>query len=633
MKVGCKLQPTFIIFKIKKAILMSGPSYLNKITHLLSNSSIVQVIIVSVITFLVYANALNNDFVWDDEFYIYSYPFLKNFSFLSAFLSQDFLYGYYRPLPLISFSIDYWLGDANPGIFHLTNVIIHVTNTVLIVVLARLMSIRRSLSILVCIFYGLHPVLVEPVTWISGRFDLSVTLFMILALMADQIKSFQLRTIMVCILFFLGALCKEMAITFPIILVLWHLTLSQKSTDISIRGFFEYSKNSGNLWIYLSIIITGIFYLLIRHIALSSLHNTNTANLHFDSPLNHLLLIAKAIGLYFSIIIWPFTQLSPLHEEKFPIQTDDYTAWLALVVVSFIIILWLLKIKKYPCLFWLGLAFLVSLFPVIHFFNLSTGNNIIHERFLTFPLVLFSLLLFRSIEEIIRKIDFYKKNNVEVPLKKIIITVPIILISFWFILCAINIRITIPLWETSFRLWSWALQKQPDSDYAKVSLMGIYAYHDLEKAKSLFDSIQKKGIIAWKTLALVITKEHKYQEAFDIYEQIVDKVPRDNSMTTKALHAGIYNNMGMCKIKLNQYEEGRQYLFKALDIYPLSPEPYANMAESYIQEYKFSEAQKFIDKAKQFSSPRLELVLNTLDNLMVQKKQEYAKNKYDALVN
>ena len=146
-----------------------------------------KLVILIFLQLLAYYAVINNDFVWDDETYVYQYPYIREFSWSGAFFQHFLNFNYYRPLPLLTFALDYGLSGGQPWLFHLTNLLFHIVNTVLVVFLTQRVVIQnnptttRNLALLTGLFYGLHPVLVEPVAWISGRFDLMVTLFLMLA--------------------------------------------------------------------------------------------------------------------------------------------------------------------------------------------------------------------------------------------------------------------------------------------------------------------------------------------------------------------------------------------------------------------------------------------------------------------
>jgi tetratricopeptide (TPR) repeat protein len=163
---------------------------------------------VAVLTFAVYLPALQDGFVWDDVQYITRNSFIRSINgnlFKTAFLT--FQADNWHPLTWISHALDYAVWGLNPLGHHLTNIILHAINTFLVVLLVvRLMEqasgrrVSRSAphsSLLTPdnshyalvaagitgALFGLHPLHVESVAWISERKDLLCALFFLLSVM------------------------------------------------------------------------------------------------------------------------------------------------------------------------------------------------------------------------------------------------------------------------------------------------------------------------------------------------------------------------------------------------------------------------------------------------------------------
>ena len=195
---------------------------------------------VSIITFLVYLSALQNEFVeWDDSRFIYENLNIRSLN--ATFFKWAFLdlsapgSDYWRPLSYLSHALDYATWELNPLGHHLTNNILHAINTFLVVLLVvRLMeavgavipacpesirgsgeapprpkkgrsaesplqkvagmtnqfsSSRDTKSVLIVaattgLLFGLHPIHVESVAWVSERKDLLCALFFLLSILA-----------------------------------------------------------------------------------------------------------------------------------------------------------------------------------------------------------------------------------------------------------------------------------------------------------------------------------------------------------------------------------------------------------------------------------------------------------------
>jgi hypothetical protein len=135
---------------------------------------------------LVYVPALFCDFInWDDPLYIINNPGIRilDGQFVREAFTTSYL-GWWMPLTWISFAIDYHFWELNPLGYHLTNVLLHTANTGLVVLVADELlrhvkkEIRNSggylypcMLVFTGLLWGLHPLRVESVAWVTERKD------------------------------------------------------------------------------------------------------------------------------------------------------------------------------------------------------------------------------------------------------------------------------------------------------------------------------------------------------------------------------------------------------------------------------------------------------------------------------
>lgn len=77
-------------------------------------------------------NALSAGFVWDDRTLIIENVVIKHWDNLSTLFGQSFLGLYYRPVTMLSFALEYVVWGLKPWGFHLTNVLLHTANSLLV---------------------------------------------------------------------------------------------------------------------------------------------------------------------------------------------------------------------------------------------------------------------------------------------------------------------------------------------------------------------------------------------------------------------------------------------------------------------------------------------------------------------
>ena len=95
---------------------------------------------------------------------------------------SDFQAGLYQPFTMLSLAIDYQLGGGKPFAFHLTNVLLHLLNTILVFVVVRRLMNEPRIALIAAALFGVHTLHVESVAWITERKDVLYALFYLLAL-------------------------------------------------------------------------------------------------------------------------------------------------------------------------------------------------------------------------------------------------------------------------------------------------------------------------------------------------------------------------------------------------------------------------------------------------------------------
>ena len=234
---------------------------------------------------IIFSNSLFNKFVWVDHTQIVQEEHIIHgiSGFIDTFFSvMPGFYGsvkggYYRPIINLSHSIDYWIWGPNPFGFHLTNVLAHtLTGVILYLVLLRIIAIE-PVAFLASLFFLAHPIHTEAVSWISGRGDMVFALFYLLSFLfylkagsnGNNISNPPLPPFskggnyLYSGAFFLLALqSKEMALTLPLIIILYDVCFRLRDKTFSLsRNFKVYVYYFGLLagyMIFRIIILGGI---------------------------------------------------------------------------------------------------------------------------------------------------------------------------------------------------------------------------------------------------------------------------------------------------------------------------------------------------------------------------------------
>ncbi|MDZ4858912.1 MAG: tetratricopeptide repeat protein [Candidatus Hydrogenedentes bacterium] len=182
--------------------------------------------VVAALTFLVYAQTVQFDFVtYDDGVYVTESSRVKGGisteGIRYAFTTGET--GTWQPLTLISHMIDCTVFGMRPGGHHLTNVLLHAANTFLLGFVLLRMTGCAGASVFVAAVFGLHPAHVESVAWISERKDVLSTFFFMATLLAYArwAETLHMRWLGITSLCMAaGLLAKPMLVTLPFVLLL-----------------------------------------------------------------------------------------------------------------------------------------------------------------------------------------------------------------------------------------------------------------------------------------------------------------------------------------------------------------------------------------------------------------------------
>lgn len=137
-------------------------------------------------TALVYLGTLSFPFVdWDDPGYISENPGAGVLSLTRIIIeSGRYVMGNWHPVTMLSYATDLSVFGMDPGGMHLTNLLLHTFNAVLVALFLRSVSGDPLVAVVGMVLWAVHPLRVESVAWISGRKDLLMTLFGMVMLLA-----------------------------------------------------------------------------------------------------------------------------------------------------------------------------------------------------------------------------------------------------------------------------------------------------------------------------------------------------------------------------------------------------------------------------------------------------------------
>lgn len=408
-------------------------------------------------TLLLYAPALFFQFIYyDDNAYVFENAHvLSGLSpeFFKWFLTAN-VTGNWHPVTMFSHALDCQLFGMWAGGHHLTSILFHATNAVLIFILFLKMTHSPFKSFLVAAIFAWHPVKVESVAWVAERKDVLSTFFILLSLLSytSYIKTQGIDTkdssrkyYFLCSLFFvLSLMSKPMYVTLPIILLLFDFWPIQRMSRGVVALIFEK--------------IPFFFFAFIFSLIAMRFQAESGAIQHFtDFPI--FIRIANILRSYWDYLVlffWP-AKLSVFYPYV-PNAPIGLSAMLGLIVIILTGILFK-KRNGLPAL-WVGWClFGICLLPVIGIVKL--GAHWIACRYLYWPAVGLSITLVWGGEMIANKMNVSKK-------------IIALLVSLLLAAYAGTSSVYLEKWQNSYALFSHAEKTISHNWVAHINLRAAY---------------------------------------------------------------------------------------------------------------------------------------------------------------
>ncbi len=175
---------------------------------------------------LIYSNSFHNGILnFDDIEYFTLYPeVLKlNWSNLMLYFSKHYVL-MYQPLPVLTFAMNNAISGLNTFPMHIINLLFHMGNVCLLYRFIYLLRENKSEALLVAFLFGIHPMNVEAVSWISARSSGMYVFFFLIGInyyLMYLKQQFPVKYLLLAGIFFLLSLfSKAQAVTFPLVLVM-----------------------------------------------------------------------------------------------------------------------------------------------------------------------------------------------------------------------------------------------------------------------------------------------------------------------------------------------------------------------------------------------------------------------------
>lgn len=543
--------------------------------------------IVVTITFVVFVPSLSLGFVnWDDPFNLLENETLKAFAThwdwasVKAIFTTDVI-GNYNPLPIFTFAIEKYLFAPNPlehpFFFHVNNVWMHVVCTLFVFLIFTELGLGRIAAVIGALLFGIHPMRVESVAWITERKDVLYGMFFLASLYAyiryarnDAAKTKWYAFALLLSVF--SYFSKVQAVTLPLSMVAvdFYLNRNWKNPKTLIAEKMP--------WWLLSLAFGLInIYFLKRNNSLSS--SSHVVDYSF---IDKLAVGAYSYAIYLLKWIYPY-KMSPLYpySPELPMMAYICLAIVPIAVLAFLI--WSFRQNKKQLLF--GWAFFT--FNVMFLLQIvGAGQGFLADRFTYIAYIgLFFIMA-----------SFYEWMVQQKPSSKLAIQIGF---GLYLALFAFLTSRQQKIWENGGTLWEKVKLFYPNSPLAWKQAANYYRDEkkDLGKAIENYKSalaLQPEDAFACNDLAKAYTdsafapgtpQQTRNEMLMLALQTYNDAVKYDSivGQPDKKTSGEIFVNRGAAYAILGNLDKALPDLNKGLQINPNNLNGYANRAILYTQ--------------------------------------------------
>ena len=431
------------------------------------------IFLLTILVLVTFWESFDNNFVdWDDYTYVVDNNLVRNpeeTTLKEVFTKTVSLN--YHPLTILTLR---WNNNKcsncpegiSPAPFIRWNVIIHILNTLLVFILIYFLSKKKVfVAFIVAALFGVHPMHVESVAWISERKDVLYTFFFLSGLITyikylnvtDNNKKKYIWLAATFALFVISCLSKAMAVVFPLVLLLIKFWQYQPTGNNQVKESIKETISLKNIIPLIPFFVTSLIFGIVA----ISINKLNTFTI-----LHRIQFATYGFLMYIVKFFFPGNQLA-IYPYPSQVEYDTATIGLLLKLAPFAFILLSVLVAyslRKTKLFVFGMGFfLVTIIMVLQL--ISVGVAIMADRYTYLPYIGLAFIPAMLIGD-----------------KGMLKRIPIFVFTCVFIIAMIFLaRRQTSVWRNSETLWSKVIDKYPAMETAR-SIRGIYWEKKAEKA-------------------------------------------------------------------------------------------------------------------------------------------------------
>ncbi len=584
-------------------------------------------LLIAPLCWIIYANSLGNDFVFDDLFTVVNNRTVLNFTF------SRLLTDWFRPLRDLSLAIDYWLWGLHPSGFRLTNILLHSFNSFLVFLVALEVLRAPRAALMASLFFAVHPVQTEAVAYISGRRDVLFTFFYLLgfySFMRFRQTGIKKYAGVALTAFVLSAMTKEMAVTLPLIVLLWELYERWPSPVRGriLRHFFDHTRAvlKANRWVLAGAVLVFVGLAIRYTVEGRGLGTSRALQLDYwgGSIWHNVLTVLTVHAHYLKLLVAPVTLVAS-YQGAFPIATSllEGRVLLAILVLAVPLSLMMYGLFREKQIAFAWAFYFIALLPVS---QIIPHHELLAEHYLYLPMFGFSLLVGHLFWRLSQRQRIWRK---------------LALSGFAIILIVFGARTVVRNrdWKNGLTLWRATYQAVPTSPRAAYNLGVEYSRRQkLDQAIFYFRraiELNPSHILAYNNLAAALLATGDAQEALTVLRRALKLNPtRDPTIWGRRLsiYRMLYRNMAKCYLRLGQPGKALEAAERALDQKGGDAASFILLAQIYVRLHRLDDAIKACQRGLDMFPTAEELHAELADLLVASGRIEEAVPHWQAIL-
>jgi protein O-mannosyl-transferase len=502
----------------------------------------------------------NHPFInFDDDRYVYQNPQVQD-GLTSGTVHWAFTTFYqanWHPITWLSHALDWQLFEENAGGHHDTNLLLHVSNALLLYWVLLRATGYGGRSFMVAALFALHPINVETVAWVSERKNLLSMMFFLLALGAYRwyvSRPRVSRYAVVAVLYACGLMSKPQVITFPCVLLLWDYWPLRRIASQALPTSGETAPapipSRSLAWLLrekapLFALSAASAIITIKAQRLGGAIQPYAGYIRLE---NAVVSYARYLGKLF----WP-SALSPMY----PHPGDSLRVWQAAAALLLLLAITSLvteaRQRRYLVVGWCW--FLGTLVPMIGL--VQVGSQAMADRYAYLPFIGLFIMVCWGVGEWAEQ-----RHLARIWLGGISVCVLLVL--------TVVARRQVEYWADNITLWTHALKVTTNNYIAEDNLGGAFLdLGELEQAIPHFfraAAIWPGDPLSNLDIGFYYAKHNNYPAAIEQYNKVLALTPG------KQLRMKAYLNLGYAYREVGDYVQSRDNLKQALALDPQNGE-------------------------------------------------------------